>query len=45
MTELVLFAVLIAVVAAVGIALGRLVAPRLERAMEPDDEEPGGGHD
>jgi hypothetical protein len=38
------FLVLVAVVAASAIRLGMLVAPRLDRLTQPDDEEPG-GHD
>jgi hypothetical protein len=49
-TELAVFAGIVAVVLIAGIvlvagfALGMLIAPRLERLSEPD-EEPGGGDD
>jgi hypothetical protein len=39
MGDLVAFAVLIAVFAIVGIRVGMLVAGRLDRMTEPDDEE------
>ena len=40
MTELVIFAVIAAVVLVVGIRVGMLVAPRLSRWGERDDESP-----
>ena len=40
MSELVLFAAIVAVVLVAGIRLGMLTVPRLERWSEPD-EEPG----
>ncbi|HSK52875.1 MAG TPA: hypothetical protein VLA44_08975 [Clostridia bacterium] len=45
MTELVAFVVIVAAVAAAGLVVGMLVAPRLERLTEPRDEEPGAGDD
>jgi hypothetical protein len=44
MTELVVFVVLAVAIFGVGIVLGMLIAPRLERLTEPD-EEPGDGDD
>ena len=44
MTELVVFVVLAVAIFGVGIVLGMLIAPRLERLTEPD-EEPGAGDD
>ena len=44
MTAFVVIAGIAAVALVAGIALGMLVAPRLERLSEPD-EEPGGGDD
>ena len=40
MTELIVFLALVAVVAVVGIRLGMLVAPRLTRWTERDEDEP-----
>lgn len=40
MTELIAFLVLVAFVAVVGIGLGMLVAPRLTRWTERDENEP-----
>ena len=40
MTEALGFAAVVAVVLGAGIALGMLVAPRLSRLAERDDEEP-----
>lgn len=40
MTELVAFVAVVAVVLVVGIGLGMLVAPRLYRWTERDDEDP-----
>jgi len=44
MAELVVFVVLAVAIFGVGIVLGMLIAPRLERLTEPD-EEPGDGDD
>ena len=44
MPALVIFVILAVAIFGVGIALGMLIAPRLERLTEPD-EEPGGGDD
>jgi hypothetical protein len=44
MTELVVFVVLAVAIFGVGIVLGMLIAPRLERLTEPD-EDPGDGDD
>jgi hypothetical protein len=44
MTELVVFVVLALAIFGVGIVLGMLIAPRLERLTEPD-EDPGDGDD
>ena len=44
MTELVVFVVVAVAIFGVGIVLGMLIAPRLERLTEPD-EEPGDGDD
>ena len=44
MTELAVFLVLAVAIFGVGIVLGMLIAPRLERLTEPD-EEPGDGDD
>ena len=47
--ELLVFAVVVAVVAIVGVGVGMLVAPRLgrmgERISEPKDEDAGDGTD
>ena len=40
MTEVLAFLILVAFVAVVGVGLGMLVAPRLTRWTERDDEEP-----
>ena len=42
--QLVIFVVLAVAIFGVGIVLGMLIAPRLERLSEPD-EEPGDGDD
>ena len=42
--ELVVFVVLAVAIFGVGIVLGMLIAPRLERLTEPD-EDPGDGDD
>ena len=44
MTQLVIFLVVAVGIFGVGIVLGMLIAPRLERLTEPD-EEPGDGDD
>ena len=44
MTELVIFVIVAVAIFGVGIVLGMLIAPRLERLTEPD-EEPGDGDD
>jgi hypothetical protein len=44
MTELIVFVVLAVAIFGVGIVLGMLIAPRLERLTEPD-EDPGDGDD
>jgi hypothetical protein len=38
--EYVLFGIVVAVIAAVGIRVGMLLAPRIDRLTTPDDEEP-----
>jgi hypothetical protein len=38
--EFVVFAVLVIVIAVVGIGVGMLLAPRIDRMTTPDDEEP-----
>jgi hypothetical protein len=43
--DLVLFGVLIAIFAIVGIRVGMLVSGRLDRMTQPDDEEADGGND
>jgi hypothetical protein len=40
-----LFAVAVVVVAVVGLRLGMLVAPRIDRLTERNEEEPGGDDD
>jgi hypothetical protein len=40
--ELILFLVVVAAVAVVGVRLGMLVAPHLGRLTEPHDEDDGG---
>ena len=42
---LVVFVAIVVVVAVVGIRLGMLLAPRLDRLTEPDDEDDGGDDD
>jgi hypothetical protein len=44
MTELIVFVFLAVAIFGVGIVLGMLIAPRLERLTEPD-EDPGDGDD
>jgi hypothetical protein len=39
------FVVLVVVVAVVGVRLGMLLAPRIDRLTEPNEEEPGGDDD
>jgi hypothetical protein len=36
---------LVAVLVVVAVRLGMLVAPRLDRLTQPDDEDDGGAHD
>jgi hypothetical protein len=43
--EVVVFLGVVATLAVIGIRLGMLVAPRLGRLTEPDDEDQGGDHD
>jgi hypothetical protein len=43
--DVVVFVALVAVVAVVGVRLGMLVAPRLDRMTTPDDEDEGGRPD
>jgi len=45
LTAVVLFAVAVVVVAVVGLRLGMLVAPRIDRLTERSEEEPGGDDD
>jgi hypothetical protein len=40
-----LFAVAVAVVAVVGVRLGMLLAPRIDRLTDRSEEEPGGDDD
>jgi hypothetical protein len=42
---LALFILTVVVVAVVGVRLGMLVAPRIDRLTEPHEEEPGGDDD
>jgi NADH:ubiquinone oxidoreductase subunit 3 (subunit A) len=42
---LALFIVIVVVVAVVGVRLGMLLAPRIDRLTEPHEEEPGGDDD
>lgn len=42
---LVVFAAIVVVVVVVGIRLGMLVAPRIDRLTEPTEEEQGGDDD
>jgi hypothetical protein len=42
---LALFVLIVMVVAVLGVRLGMLVAPRIDRLMEPHEEEPGGDDD
>jgi len=44
MADLLVFGCLVAVVMVVGIRLGMLLAPRLDRMTGPDDEDDGGDH-
>jgi hypothetical protein len=44
-TDLLVFGALVAVVAAAGIWLGMLIAPRLGRLADPPDEDEGGDDD
>jgi NADH:ubiquinone oxidoreductase subunit K len=43
--QVVVLMAIAAVAAVVAIRLGMLVAPRLDRLTEPDDEDDGGDHD
>lgn len=43
--EAIVFLGLVALLAVVAVRLGMLVAPRLGRLTEPDDEDQGGEHD
>ena len=43
--QVVVLVAIAAVAAVVAIRLGMLVAPRLDRLTEPDDEDDGGDHD
>jgi hypothetical protein len=43
--EAIVFLALAAVVAVIAVRLGMLLAPRLDRLTEPDDEDDGGEHD
>ena len=42
---LAVFVLIVVVVAVVGVRLGMLVAPRIDRLTEPHEEEPGGDDD
>ncbi len=44
-TDLIVFTVIVAVLAIVGIGIGMLVAPRLGRLAERIDEDDGDGND
>ena len=39
------FVAIVVVVAVVGVRLGMLLAPRIDRLAEPNEEEPGGDDD
>lgn len=41
----IVFVVLVAVIAVTAVRLGMLLAPRLDRLTEPDDEDEGGSDD
>jgi hypothetical protein len=43
--DLILFAILVAVFVIAGVRVGMLVAPRLDRMTEPEDEEADDGDD
>lgn len=43
--EVAVFAVLVIVIAVIAVRVGMLLAPRLDRLTEPDDEDDGGDHD
>jgi hypothetical protein len=43
--EAIVFLALATVLAVVALRLGMLLAPRLDRLTEPDDEDDGGEHD
>ena len=42
---LALFILIVVVVAVVGVRLGMLLAPRIDRMTQPTEEEPGGDDD
>ena len=42
---LAVFILIVVVVAVVGVRLGMLLAPRIDRLTEPHEEEPGGDDD
>jgi hypothetical protein len=44
-SDLIVFAILVAVFVVAGVRVGMLVAPRLDRMTEPKDEEADDGHD
>ena len=43
--EVIVFVALAAAAAVIAVRLGMLLAPRLDRLTEPDDEDDGGEHD
>lgn len=45
MVALGVFVTIVVVVAVVGVRLGMLLAPRIDRLTEPSEEEPGGDDD
>ncbi len=45
LTAVVVFLVVVAVVAVAGIKLGMLLAPRIDRLVEPNEEEQGADDD
>jgi hypothetical protein len=44
-SDLIVFAILVAVFVIAGVRVGMLVAPRLDRMIQPEDEEADDGHD
>jgi uncharacterized protein YneF (UPF0154 family) len=44
-TDLLVFILIVGVAAVVGVAVGILLAPRIERLTDKHDEEPGDGDD